>query len=53
MNADNHSGVTCDALILRVAETAKVDLIVTLNEKDFRRVNPDLADKVVCANLAL
>jgi predicted nucleic acid-binding protein len=40
-------GATYDALILRVAKNAKVDLVVTLNEKDFRRVNPNLADKVV------
>ncbi|MFZ5911272.1 MAG: PIN domain-containing protein [Chloroflexota bacterium] len=40
-------GATYDALILRAAETAKVDLVVTLNEKDFRRVNPNLAGKVV------
>lgn len=40
-------GATYDALILRAAENAKVDLVVTLNEKDFRRVNPSLADKVV------
>ncbi len=40
-------GATYDALILRAAENAKVDLVVTLNEKDFRRVNPNLADKVV------
>jgi predicted nucleic acid-binding protein len=42
-------GATYDALILRAAENAKVDLVVTLNEKDFRRVNPKLADKVVAA----
>jgi hypothetical protein len=52
MNKDNHSGATCDALLLRVAEIAKVDLIVMLNEKDFRRLNPDLADKVVAPHLA-
>lgn len=40
-------GATYDALILRAAENAKVDRVVTLNEKDFRRVNPKLADKVV------
>jgi predicted nucleic acid-binding protein len=42
-------GATYDALILRAAENAKVDLVVTLNEKDFRRVNPKLAEKVVAA----
>lgn len=40
-------GATYDALILRAAANAKVDLVVTLNEKDFRRVYPSLADKVV------
>ncbi len=40
-------GATYDALILRAAAIAKVDLVVTLNEKDFRRVYPDLAEKVV------
>jgi len=40
-------GATYDALILRAAANAKVDLIVTLNEKDFRRVYPNLADKIV------
>ncbi|MBM3181229.1 MAG: type II toxin-antitoxin system VapC family toxin [Chloroflexi bacterium] len=40
-------GATYDALILRAAAIAKVDLVVTLNERDFRRVYPDLADKIV------
>jgi len=40
-------GATYDALILRAAMNAKVDLVVTLNEKDFRRVYPTLAEKVV------
>ncbi len=40
-------GVTYDALILRAAAIAQVDLIVTLNERDFRRVYPDLADKII------
>jgi len=40
-------GATYDALILRAAANAKIDLVVTLNEKDFRRVYPSLADKVV------
>lgn len=40
-------GATYDALILRAAAVAQVDLVVTLNEKDFRRVYPDLADKIV------
>lgn len=40
-------GATYDALILRAAENANVDQVVTLNEKDFRRVNPKLADRIV------
>lgn len=40
-------GATYDALILRAAANAKVDLVVTLNERDFQRVYPNLADKIV------
>lgn len=40
-------GATYDALILRAALKARADRVVTLNEKDFRRVYPELADKVV------
>lgn len=40
-------GATYDALILHAAVKANIDQIVTLNEKDFRRVNPALADKIV------
>ncbi len=40
-------GATYDALILRAAANADVDVVVTLNEKDFRRVYPDLADKII------
>jgi predicted nucleic acid-binding protein len=40
-------GATYDALILQAAVKANVDQVVTLNEKDFRRVYPDLADKIV------
>lgn len=40
-------GVTYDALILRSAIKADVDQVVTFNEKDFRRVYPELADKIV------
>ena len=40
-------GVTYDALILYVALKVNVDCIVTLNEKDFRRIYPNLVDKVV------
>lgn len=38
---------TSDALILQTAAKANVDQVVTLNEKDFRRVHPDLAEKIV------
>ena len=40
-------GATYDALILHAASKANVDQVVTLNEKDFRRVYPHLADKIV------
>jgi predicted nucleic acid-binding protein len=40
-------GATYDALILYAALKADVDRVVTLNETDFRRIYPDLADKVV------
>jgi len=40
-------GATYDAVILRAAENAGVDLVVTLNEKDFRRVYPRLSDKII------
>lgn len=40
-------GATYDALILHSASKADVDQVVTLNEKDFRRVYPELADKIV------
>ncbi len=40
-------GAIYDALTLQAAAKAQADLIVTLNEKDFRRVYPDLADRIV------
>lgn len=40
-------GATYDALIVRSAMKANVEHVVTLNEKDFRRVYPDLADRIV------
>lgn len=40
-------GATYDALILHAAAKVNVDLVVTLNEKDFRRVYPELAGKIV------
>jgi predicted nucleic acid-binding protein len=39
-------GVTYDALILHAAVKAQVDVIVTLNEKDFTRIDPSLANKI-------
>ena len=39
-------GATYDALILYAAIKTDVDRIVTLNEKDFRKVYPDLADRI-------
>ena len=40
-------GATYDALILQAAANANVDQVVTLNEKDFRRVSPSLADRII------
>ena len=40
-------GVIYDALILKAAIKANVDYVITLNEKDFKRVYPDFADKVI------
>jgi predicted nucleic acid-binding protein len=40
-------GAVYDAVLLHTAQKANVDQIVTLNESDFRRVYPALADKVV------
>jgi len=40
-------GVIYDALILKAAIKAKVDYVMTLNEKDFKRVYPDVADKII------
>ena len=39
-------GVTYDALILHTATKAQVDVIVTLNAKDFNRIDPSLANKI-------
>jgi predicted nucleic acid-binding protein len=38
---------TYDAMLLHAAAKANVDQIVTLNERDFRRVYPALASKIV------
>ena len=40
-------GATYDAIIPRVAEEQQVDQVVTFNVKDFRRVNPGMADRIV------
>ena len=40
-------GATYDALILHAASKANVEQIITLNPKDFRRVYPSLADKII------
>jgi predicted nucleic acid-binding protein len=40
-------GATYDALILSAAVKAGADQIVTLNEKHFRRIRPDLADNII------
>jgi len=34
-------------VVLHTASKANVDQVVTLNEKDFRRVYPNLADRIV------
>ncbi|MBI3943163.1 MAG: PIN domain-containing protein [Chloroflexi bacterium] len=40
-------GATYDALILFASIKANADQIVSLNERDFRRIFPELADKIV------
>jgi predicted nucleic acid-binding protein len=40
-------GATYDAVILQAAAKANPDQVVTLNEKDFRRIRPDLAPMLV------
>ena len=39
-------GVIYDALILRAAERAGVDRVLTFNVDDFRRLSPDGAAKI-------
>lgn len=39
-------GVTYDALILHAATKVAVDQIVTLNERHFQRIRPDLSDLI-------
>ena len=40
-------GVAYDALIIYAALKAEVDQVVTLNEKDFRRIYPGFRDKII------
>jgi len=40
-------GAVYDALLLHTAWKAGVDLVVTLNAQDFRRVYPALATRIV------
>jgi predicted nucleic acid-binding protein len=40
-------GVTYDAVILYTALKVKIDRIITLNKKDFVRIYPDIADKII------
>ncbi len=43
-------GVTYDAIILQAGRKAEVDLVLTFNVKDFRRIYPGMADKVASPN---
>jgi predicted nucleic acid-binding protein len=45
--AEIKGGVIYDALLLQAAVLAHADQIVTLNAHDFKRVRPDLADKIL------
>ncbi len=40
-------GITYDALVMWAAKKSEADQIVTLNPKDFQRVMPEMADKIV------
>ena len=40
-------GATYDALILQAGLKANVDQVITLNQKDFCRVHPEFADRIV------
>jgi predicted nucleic acid-binding protein len=40
-------GVTYDALIVYAAMKADAGQILTLNEKDFRRIYPEIADRII------
>lgn len=39
-------GATYDALILHTAAKVEIEKVMTLNERDFRRVYPSLSDKI-------
>jgi predicted nucleic acid-binding protein len=43
-------GIIYDALIVYAGLKAEVDRLVTLNPKDFRRIYPEYADKIVSPN---
>lgn len=40
-------GVTYDAVILYAAIKGKADRVVTLNESDFRRIYPQMAEQII------
>lgn len=40
-------GAIYDALILHAAHKARADQVLTLNRRDFQRVYPTLADKII------
>jgi predicted nucleic acid-binding protein len=40
-------GAVYDALLLHAASKSEVDQVITLNARDFRRVYPTLADRIV------
>ncbi len=45
--SDIVGGVTYDAVILYTAFKVEIDRIVTFNKKDFVRIYPDIADKII------
>ena len=47
MNVLLAGGVIYDALIVYAGIKAKVDQIITLNNRDFSRIYPEFADKIV------
>jgi predicted nucleic acid-binding protein len=46
-NSGLAGGVTYDAIAAYIAKQAQVDHLVTLNAKDFRRIYPELRDKII------